>query len=125
MLEQPKRDWKSVRRRRNKQLNLRLSSQEYQQIKEDADRMEITIGAYIRKVVLNAPIPRQSKRPNIQVQKLGSLLGQIGKIGSNINQIAHAANANIPCEKSILENELNALKEIRRDIKKALGKKPK
>ena len=125
MSKYPKRDWKSVNRKRNKQLNLRLSPEEYKQIKDDADLMQITAGAYVRKVVLDAPVPRQSKRPSIEIQKLAHLLGQIHKIGCNINQIAKAANSNIDYEKNDLSEELEMLKDVCQDIKKALKRKKK
>ena len=124
MSKYPKRDWKSVNRKRNKQLNLRLSPEEYKQIKDDADLMQITAGAYVRKVVLDAPVPRQSRRPSIEIQKLAHLLGQIHKIGCNINQIAKAANSNISYNQNDLSEELEMLKDVCQDIKKALkGKK--
>ena len=125
MSKYPKRDWKSVNRKRNKQLNLRLSPEEYKQIKDDADLMQITAGAYVRKVVLDAPVPRQSKRPSIEVQKLAHLLGQIHKIGCNINQIAKAANSNISYDQNDLSIELEMLKDVCQDIKKALKGKRK
>lgn len=125
MQKLPKRNWKSVNRKRNKQLNLRLNNSEYKQIKDDADLMEITAGAYVRKVVLDASVPRQSKRPSIEIQKLAHLLAQIHKIGCNINQIAKAANRNISYNKNDLSEELEILKDVCRDIKKALGQKRK
>ena len=118
--EQPQK--KSPKRKRNRMVTLRLSDIEYEQIKTDAELLGITMGAYIRQVVLDAPIPRQSKRPSKEAKNLSSLLGHIGKIGSNINQIARAANSNIPYEKQSLMNELEGLKELRMDIKKSLGK---
>ena len=118
--EQPQK--KSPKRKRNRMVALRLSDIEYEQIKTDAELLGITMGAYIRQVVLDAPIPRQSKRPSKEAKNLSSLLGHIGKIGSNINQIARAANSNIPYEKQSLMNELEGLKELRMDIKKSLGK---
>jgi len=38
------------------------------------------------------------RKPGLDTQALTALLGQIGKIGSNINQLAHHANAtgNLP-----------------------------
>ena len=99
--------------------------EEYKQIKDDADLIQITAGAYVRKVVFNAPVPRQSKRPSIEIQKLAHLLGQIHKIGCNINQIAKAANSNISYDQNDLSEELEMLKDVCLDIKKALKVKKK
>ena len=121
--DKPKKDWRTIKRKRTKQLNIRLTPEEYQQIAEDADSLGISVGAYVRKVLIDAPVPRQSKRPSVETQELANLLGHIGKVGNNLNQIARAANMNIPYERRALQEELKALKEIRQDIKKALGKK--
>lgn len=122
--EQPKRDWKAVNRKRDKQLNLRLSFEEYEQIKNDAAQLGITVGAYIRKVVLDAPIPRQSarKKVTVEIEALTKILGHLGKVGSNLNQIAKATNSNIPYQERHLQSQLEALQNIRKDIKQALGK---
>ena len=120
MSDHEKRDWKSVKRKRNKQLNLRLSPEEYNRIKRDADALEITAGAYVRKVILNAPVPRKSKRPCVEVRTLARLLGQIGRIGGNINQLTKAANTGIPFQRHELEQELKSLRIINEEIKKAL-----
>ncbi len=110
-----------VKRRRYKQLNIRLTPEEYQQIKDDAALMSITIGAYMRKIALDAPVPKQSKRPCVEVQTLAKILGHIGKIGSNLNQIAQAANSYVPYDKVQLTNELNALKHVRERLKYSLN----
>ena len=107
---------------RHHRLSFRVTDQERQQIEDDAERAGVTVGAYIRQVLLDAPVPRQSKRPPVEKKELARLLGHIGKIGSNINQLARAANANIPVSSLSLQAELDALKQLRLDIKNALGK---
>ena len=67
-------------------------------------------------------------RPSrIEVQALSRLSGQLGKIGSNVNQIAYHLNAGRPgdrVEGSLLET-LRDLKELRIVILQALGKEPR
>ncbi len=122
MTQEPPKTDRNDSKRRTERITIRLTRKERQQIEDDAALMGITVGAYVRKVLLEAPVPRQSRRPSVETQTLAHLLGHIGKIGSNLNQLARAANTNIPYEQRALQSELEALKDIRKDIKKALGK---
>jgi hypothetical protein len=55
-------------------------------------------------------------------EELAKLLGHIGKIGSNINQIARAANSNLPYSQQALDDHLAELEILRQHIRKAMGK---
>jgi hypothetical protein len=48
----------------------------------------ISISDMIRAALDGAPIPRRTNRPTINEVELGKLMGAIGKIGSNTNQLA-------------------------------------
>lgn len=110
-----------AKRYRYKQLNIRLSPQEYQQICDDAALMSITVGAYVRKVTLDAPVPRQSKKPSVEVRVLAKILGHIGKIGSNLNQIARNVNSYIIFDTNDLQKQLLALENTQEKLMKALS----
>ncbi|MDY6936921.1 MAG: plasmid mobilization relaxosome protein MobC [Cyanobacteriota bacterium] len=94
MSENRKRDWKTAKRKRSASLSIRLTPEERAQLDEDAARLGITTGAYVRQVLLDAPVPKQSRRlvANDNIAILGKYIGELGKIGSNLNQLAHAAN---------------------------------
>jgi Bacterial mobilisation protein (MobC) len=94
MSEPRKRDWKTAKRKRCASLNIRLTPEERAQLDEDAARSGLTTGAYVRQVLLDAPVPRQSRRlaANDNIATLSKYIGELGKIGSNLNQIARAAN---------------------------------
>lgn len=47
-----------------------------------------TFAALVRHALLNTPVPRQTRRASIGYQALARLLGELGKIGGNIDQIA-------------------------------------
>lgn len=90
----PKRDWRQAKRHRSCSITVRLSPEERQQILDDANRAGTTPGAYIRQEMLAAPIPKQSHRPAAHDSRpeLGKVLSHLGKIGSNINQVARQVN---------------------------------
>jgi hypothetical protein len=77
--------------------------------------------AFIRYLALDHPLPRSK----VELQMLSKVLAEIGKIGSNINQIAHRYNmaegrpsGNI---EGALEAALNELLEWRMALMQAIG----
>ena len=115
----------SETRKRQSTIQIRVTTAERQQIEDDASRSNLTIGSYARNVLLNAPIPKQGHRPPVEKKELAKLLGQIGKVGSNLNQLARTANSYLPIESNELLKEIEALKQLRVEIKSALGKRKK
>ena len=69
----------------------------------------------------SAPTPSRIDRAAVS-----RLLGQLGKIGSNINQIAHHLNSGLPGDRitNILEESLRDLLELRMPCLQALGVEP-
>jgi hypothetical protein len=63
-------------------------------IKESAARAGLSIGAYLRALAVGNPSPRSVRRPPVERAELARLLGQLGKLGSNVNQLAHGFNRN-------------------------------
>jgi hypothetical protein len=116
-------DWRTTKRQRNQQLNVRVSAEEHQQIKDDAIRAGITTGAYARKVLVEAKVPNQSKRPSVEKETLSQLLAQIGKIGSNINQLAKSNNQGITPSLPLLEQNLVRLYQLQEEVLSVLGKR--
>ena len=113
--EKQKRDWRNTKRQRQKSVSVRLSESEYERLKNDASRQSLTVGSYIRSTMLDAPIPRQSRRPLAKKDTaiIGKYLGELGKLGSNINQIARALNsANLSGDDSIAPSKKEVLKSI-------------
>ncbi len=77
--------------------------------------------AFIRYIALEKPLPRSK----VEMQQLAKVLAELGKIGSNINQIAHRYNmaegrpsGNI---EGALETALNELLEWRMALMQSLG----
>ena len=118
----PKETTETVNRHRCCQLNVRLSPEELEQIRDDAQLSGVTVGAYVRQVMLDAEIPRQSRRPNVEVKSLATVLSNLSKIGSNLNQIARKVNSYITFDTKQLEQHLEVLKILQRDVMDVLKK---
>jgi hypothetical protein len=74
------------------------------------------MGAYLRKMAIDGMV---IKKDYTDIRKL---LGEIGKIGSNINQIAKRANENLHIHQSEVEEVLRRQAEVEGLIKELLRK---
>lgn len=109
----------SEKRRRSRIFTVRLTPQEAVTIRQKAEEHGQSVGAMLRSSLLHARL-----RPSrIDLQAVARLLGQLGKIGSNINQLAKHANAGRYQEEGI-ELALRDLAELRIVCLQALGLEP-
>jgi len=113
------------KRQRQETLSARFNDEEAQAVRLKADRAGISVASLIRASVLDLPLPdaRAPRRPSADMQAVARLLGQLGKIGSNLNQIAKHANAGRLTE-GLLEVALRDLLELRLACLQALGREP-
>jgi hypothetical protein len=114
------------KRQRGRVISFRVEPAEYDRIKAEADRAGVTVGTFARDVLIGAEAPRRVRRPPAEKEELVRILGELGKIGSNVNQIAAKANAGDlrvldPLALSELRDELE---EIRDALMRALGRQP-
>jgi hypothetical protein len=112
------------KRVRGKHLTIRLTAEERAAIDDAADRAGLTSGSYARQAVMGAPVPRQVRRPPVERRELARLLGELGKIGGNLNQLARAANAGVIVYEGEIDTALGGLREVRDAIMQALGRAP-
>ena len=112
----------SEKRVRSKHLTIRLSPDERARIDADAARAGLMPGSYARQVLLGAPAPRQVRRPPVERRELARLLGELGHIGGNLNQIARDMNFGRGVGAWDLKQELHGLGLVRDAILKALGR---
>ena len=114
----------SNRRKRNRAITTRFDDDEFAKVDGDADRAGLTPPSYIRDIALRQPSPRRVRRPVVERRELARLLGAVGHVGGNLNQIAHHLNAGMPAERRALWDALESLAEVREAILKALGRDP-
>jgi hypothetical protein len=102
---------------------VRCTAQERATIKESAAKSGLAVGAYLRATALGSPGPRAVRRPPVERKELARLLGHLGKVGSNINQLAYAFNSTrrIP-GLAELEAVRQQVGEMRDALMKALGR---
>ena len=81
---------KAHRRAGKKQLKIWLDTADHLAIKAQAEQAGLTVSDYVRTRCIKVPPKRRRKGPD--VKELHRIAGQIGKIGSNLNQLAREAN---------------------------------
>ena len=91
-------------------IGLRVTKADHARIDEKAQAAGYKIGGYLRALALGSAGARAVKRPRVEREQLARLLGEIGKLGSNVNQIAKWSNT----ERSAAS--LAELAQIRADI---------
>ncbi len=113
----------SEKRQRTKGVRVRLTPDEYTRVVEAADNAGLALGAFARACMLDGPGPRATRKPPVAKEELTRILGQLGKIGSNVNQIARAINSGD--DPNGLADDIKAavvtIAEIHADAARALG----
>ncbi len=87
-----KRSRSGSRTRQTRPLSVHLTETERAALAEAADRAALPLSGYVRTVLLKAPPPRQVRRPPLERQQLAQLVGQLGRVGNNLNQLTKLAN---------------------------------
>ena len=102
---------------------IRCTEGERVAIKAAADQAGLSVGAFVRALALGDAGPRAVRRPPIERKELARLLGHLGKVGSNLNQLAYAFNRDrrIPglAELTAMRQQVG---ELRDALMKALGR---
>lgn len=111
----------SQTRQRTRHIKIHLTEVEYAAAVERANRAGLSLSSMARITLLGGDAP-VTRRPPVEKALLAQALGQLGKVGSNINQIAHAVNTGLSARPDRLERELEALRLVRDEIMKALGR---
>ncbi|WP_426422553.1 plasmid mobilization protein [Bradyrhizobium genosp. A] len=104
-------------------ISVRCTAKERADIDASATKAGLSIGAYLRVLALGSAGPRAVRRPPIERKELARLLGHLGKVGSNLNQLAHAFNQS---GRTPALAELTSMREhvmeLRDALMKALGR---
>ena len=103
-------------------IGFRVDEAERAEIEAAAEAAGLTIGSFVRDTILSKVLTKPTRRPSLDRVLLSQLLGQLGKLGGNLNQIARRLNTGAgvgadritaACEELwILKDEI--LKAIRR-----------
>jgi hypothetical protein len=124
----------SEKRQRTLEPKMRCTPGEYAQLCDAAESAGLTVAAFMRHQCLGTPGPRAARRPPVErlalaklLAQLGPLKSELGKEGSNLNQIAHVLNAggDVPSELSQVlhrhDQMLDEVKAVALAIREMLG----
>jgi mobilization protein NikA len=79
-----------VKDARTRFIAVRCTDKERAAINDAARQAGLGVGGFLRTLALGTPGPRAVRRPPVEKAELARLLGWLGKLGSNVNQLAHA-----------------------------------
>lgn len=105
-------------------LPIRLAADERAALDAAAEKAGLTTSSYARQAMLGAPAPRQVRRPPVERRELARLLGELGHIGGNLNQLAKSANTSVVVYGNEIAAALGQLREMRDAVLVALGREP-
>ena len=111
----------SQTRQRKRHVFVNLTESEYLAVADQANRSGLSLSSLARAALLGANVP-VTRRPPVEKALLAQALGQLGKIGSNINQIAHRSHMGRAPMEGLMEAELAQLRLVRDAIMGALGR---
>jgi hypothetical protein len=114
----------SDKRQRQEALRIRLTTTERATIAAAAERGGLSVAGYARSVLLSAPPVRQARRPPVERLELARLLAELGRVGSNVNQIARALNAGGDLGQEGLTAALADINDMHDAVLTALGRAP-
>ncbi len=97
-------------------LSFRVKMEERKRILTDAKLAGMTMGSYVRSRLLVAPETKTVYRRTQLKRLITSLIGDIGRTGNNMNQIAFKLNSGMllsSLDRQLHEEGIRALKEMR------------
>jgi hypothetical protein len=111
----------SESRQRTEVLQVRLSPEECAELDAAAEAAGLAIASYVRFKLSDGTAPRSVRRPPADLEALRALLAQLGKVGSNVNQIAHKLNAEQSPSAEAVREAVRDVRAMRDAVMLALG----
>lgn len=118
----PKRSRSGSQKRRQRRISIGFEPLELDAVDQRAEAAGLSRAAYIRTAVLGHPGIRAIPRPPVEKKLLGLAVGQLGRVGNNLNQIAHRANTGLPVSGEAIAPVLDEVRLVLAAIMKALGR---
>lgn len=120
--DERKRARSGSQKRRQLRVSIGLEPADLDTVDARAEAAGLSRAAYIRAAVLGHPGIRAVPRPHVEKSLLGQAVGQLGRIGNNLNQLAHQANAGRVLAPVELEPVLAEVRDTVAAVMKALGR---
>lgn len=112
--------------RRPSPFPIRLTDEERAEAEARAERAGLSLGGFFKAAALDSSPPRRARvrHPTADRVMLGQLMAHVGKIGSNVNQLAFQANTGSWPDRFAIEEAAADVKWMRNTIMEALGIAP-
>ena len=113
---------KPPRRRRARFVGIRFDEEEFARLDGRARDAGLTAGAYLRSCALGDAGPRAKRRVPVDREELARLSVAVGRVGNNVNQIAHALNSGGDVVPAEIVEAIGAVMETLGDIRRVMGR---
>lgn len=98
-------------RKRNNRKDIMLNDIELAKLESDCEKSKLCYGEYFRKLLMEQQV---KEKPGIEFYEV---MKQLSKIGVNLNQIAHKANATNNIDKEYYKQEAENWHRFAREVK--------
>ena len=106
----------------SERITIRLTPEEHARLRRDADIAAVDVTTIARAQLLGAPMPKRKYRRSVDHAKLAEVLLALGRLGTNLNQIAKVANSTGDLARFRDARLLkNLLEEIRDEVRSAIA----
>ncbi len=119
----PWRGRKRVTDARTKFVAVRCTPEKHAAYETAAATAGLSVGAYLRALADGAPGLRSVRRPTVEKVALAKVLGVLGRVGSDVNELTRVANAKGEVSQlAVLNSVAGDICEMRAALMKALGR---
>ena len=112
----------SQKRERRYLVSAAVNEAERARAREQAREAGLSVSGYMRSLLTGEVTPRtQRAAPTPEIKALAILLGQLGKVGANLNQLARLGNQGQPVPTLELSATLAAVRLAAERVRQALA----
>jgi hypothetical protein len=111
----------SETRQKERRISLRVTDEEHGKVEREAASAGMTLASHARHRLIEMPQTRSRRRPLVDVAALARTLGELNRIGGNINQVAKHLNYGETVLAHEVQESLTGIREILAAIREAMG----
>lgn len=111
---------KPERKTRTVRVFIRLLPEEKSRFEDMCQSAGVTQADYFRRKILNTTMLRKRQQPSFDTKALCQILGHLGRIGNNLNQLARMSNSGFAPANENLEHVQSDINIMRRTLQHVL-----